>query len=158
MRQNARYSETVKCHAVLLLVVLCGSIVLSQTVKVDWTRGTDFKTLQTYAWNTSPSPAKEPFWDQKIVSLIDSALLAKGLQRVDVRSKPDMVVTYSAALKDDALMMGWQGRLEIKIRVPQGPTIWHGVATDVVFDKSHKNMAAVEKMVAKMFNRYPPDQ
>lgn len=153
MRENGRSPENRRCLAVLLLVVLCGSIISSQTVKVEWTHGTDFGTLQRYSWNTSPSPAKDAFWDRKIVSVVDSELVGKGLQRVDVGSKPDVVVTYSAALKDDVFMMGWQGRLEIKIRTPQGATIWHGVATDVVFDKSHKNTEAVEKMVAKIFKR-----
>jgi len=145
------------CYVVVLLTIVCVTTGQSQTVKVDWRRGTDFKAILTYAWNTSLSPAKDAFWNREIMRVVDSALARKGVRKVEFSSGPDVVVTYSAALEDDAFMMGWEGRLAVDIRQPPyDAAIWHGVVTDLVFDRSHKNTAAVQKMIAKMFRQYPP--
>jgi len=106
MRKNRAYRIQAICYVVVLLTALGVTPVQSQTVKVDWRRGTDFKGILTYAWNPSPSPAKDAYWDRKIVSFVDSVLARKGIRKVESSSGPDVVITYSAALEEDAFMMG----------------------------------------------------
>ena len=38
----------------------------------------------------------------------------------------------------------------------QKMTVWRGTASETLSDKSDKNISKVQKMVNKMFQKYPP--
>ncbi len=77
------------------LLVLSGGA-LAQKVRVDWDRATSFTGFKTYAWGDS-TRATNPLMDQRIVEGLEAQLAAKGLQKVDADSNPDLVVTYHVA-------------------------------------------------------------
>jgi hypothetical protein len=50
-----------------------------------------------------------------------------------------------------------EGTLVVDFANPQTKmTPWRGVATETLSDKSDKNIQKLQKMVSKMFAKYPP--
>ncbi len=166
--------KTLRFALLLLAICTVSGVASSQSVNVDWKRGNDFSTYKTYAWGQSPNPINDSLWHQRIIGIVDRALAGKGLKKVDIGAKPDVVIVYSAGIKQnvsyEGYSMGWynrmgsinqvmerEGTLIIDIAHPaQQEVVWRGVASDTLSDKSEKNTKKVEKMVAKMFKKYPP--
>lgn len=160
--------------AVLLCVVATGAF--AQQVNVDWQRGTDFSKFKTYAWEQSQNPIRDPLWDQRVVGMIDAQLASKGLQKVAPDAKPDLFVMYSAGIKQNVSWQGYrtglfmgmgsisqnienEGTLVVDLAGPQQKMIlWRGMSEQTLSDKSEKNIEKVQKMIAKMFAKYPPGQ
>ncbi len=163
----------------LFLVVLLGMIsalALAQNVNVDWKRGTDFSPFKTYAWGVSPRPVNDPLWHERILDNIDAALAAKGLVKVNIGAGPDLIVVYTAGLRQNVSYQGYssgwwyrtgtidrvvenEGTLVVDLADPRQRTIlWRGTATQTLSDKSEKNIQKLQKMVSKMFQKYPPPQ
>jgi len=44
------------------------------------------------------------------------------------------------------------------VDAPQNQLIWRAVGTDTLSDKPEKNAEKIQKTVAKMFQKYPPNQ
>jgi len=83
-------------------------------------------------------------------------------------------VVYNAGIKQNVSLegysMGWynsmtsvqqvvenEGTLVVDLADPQQKmVIWRGMASETLSDKSHKNIEKVQKMVRKMFEKYPP--
>jgi hypothetical protein len=146
----------------------------AQQINTDWKHGTDFSKYKTYAWGTSPNPIQDPLWNQRIVSDIDGALQGKGLQKVASEANPDLMVVYNAGVKQnvsyEGYRMGWgmgeinpvtqhEGTLVVDLADPQTKMIiWRGMAAETLSDKSQKNIEKVQKMVHKMFEKYPPKE
>jgi hypothetical protein len=59
-------------------------------VNADWDKTANFANYKTYAWGKG-TPAKNQLWDQRIMDAVDGQLAAKGLQKVDVASNPDLI-------------------------------------------------------------------
>jgi hypothetical protein len=105
---------------------------------------------------------------------IDGALAGKGMQKVNLDQSPDVIVVYSAGLKQNVsyqgYAMGWwnrmgsiqqvvenEGTLTVDFAEPQTKMItWRGIASETLSDKSEKNIQKLQKMVAKMFQKFPP--
>ena len=157
-----------------MAVFLTCSIALAQKVNVDWQRGNNFSRYTTYAWGTSPHPIQDPLWNQRIVDMINGQLTAKGLRQVSMSQNPSLVVVYSAGIQQnvsyEGYRMGWvdavgsiqqvvqnEGTLIVSLADPQEKmVVWRGMSAETLSDKSTKNINKAEKMVAKMFKRYPP--
>jgi hypothetical protein len=154
----------------------------AQKVNVDWDKGTSFQNFKTYAWGNS-TPAKNPIMDQRIVQGIESQLAAKGLQKVDPKSNPDLVVMYHAAVATETQLNtidtgmygpGWRwgggmgssttyvdkipvGQLIIDIGdVKDKKYIWRATASGTLSDKPEKNEKTIDKALTKMFEKFPP--
>jgi Domain of unknown function (DUF4136) len=78
----------------LLLVLTCSA--LAQKVNVDWDKTANFTGFKTYAWGNN-TPVKNPLMNERIIRDIESQLAAKGLQKVEAKDNPDLVVMYHAA-------------------------------------------------------------
>ena len=171
-----------KTHFVLsfcFLLVATGSA-LAQRVDVDWDHSADFSMYRTYAWMESKNPAPD-IWDQRIVQDIDLQLTAKGLQKAETGQQPDLFVVYNADVKQQTSLEGydydfgpgwrWGGGGPVELRpvtenvgtltvdlvdAQKKHLIWRGTATEVLSDKSEKNIHKVEKATSKMFEKYPP--
>jgi len=114
------------------------------------------KSVKTYAWADSTKPAKDPFWNDQILGIVDRVLAGKGLKRVDLSANPDAVALYSLTVDNDVFYIGWEARLRVDIRDPSRKTsLWHADSSDILYDKSHKNVGKLEKMIEKMFRSYP---
>lgn len=160
----------------LLMVVICllSVIALAQKVNVDWKHGDNFSKYKTYAWGASPHPVQDSLWNQRIIGFIDDAMAQKGFQKVDPGASPDLLVVYNAGVKQNVSLegyrMGWynsmgsiqqvvanEGTLVVDLADPQQKmVIWRGTASETLSDKSSKNIEKVQKMVRKMFEKYPP--
>lgn len=168
--------KAMRTIATLLMTVVC-SVAWAQDVKVDWDRAANFSGFHTYAWTTG-TPAKNPLMGQRIVDGIDQRLAAKGLQKVDLNSNPDLIVLYHAATGSDTQVntmgtgwgWGWGGGSSTTT-VSQIPTghlsvdigdaktkklLWLGSADDTLSDKPEKNTQKIEKALDKMFKKFPP--
>lgn len=166
--------KKVRCFSLLMLICMISAVAFAQNVNVDWMRGTDFSKFKTYAWGVSPRPVNDPLWHQRVIDNIDGALAGKGLQKVDINANPDMIVVYSAGIRQNVsyqgYAMGWwnrtgsisqvvenEGTLIVDLADPRQKTIlWRGTATETLSDKSDKNIQKLQKMVSKMFQKYPP--
>jgi hypothetical protein len=168
--------KAMRTIATLLMTIVC-SVAWAQDVKVDWDRAANFSGFHTYAWTTG-TPAKNPLMGQRIVDGIDQRLAAKGLQKVDLNSNPDLIVLYHAATGSDTQLntlgtgwgWGWGGG-STTTTVTQIPTgqlsvdigdaktkklLWLGSASDTLSDKPEKNVQKIEKALDKMFKKFPP--
>jgi len=166
-----------KTRSILLLMVmsLLSVAAMAQKVNVDWKRGEDFTKYKTYAWGVSPHPIKDPLWNQRIIGFIDDQMTQKGLTKVEPGANPDLIVVYNAGVKQNVslegyTMGGWynsmstvqqvttkDGTLVVDMADPtQKMVIWRGTSSDTLSDKSTKNIEKVQKMVKKMFEKYPP--
>lgn len=164
----------IRLCALAVLLCLVPVIALAQQVNTDWKHGTDFSKYKTYAWGQSPHPIQDSLWNQRIVSDIDGALQEKGLQKVAMDANPDVIVVYNAGVKQnvsyEGYRMGWgmgqidpvterEGTLVVDLADPQSKTIiWRGMSSETLSDKSQKNIEKVQKMVHKMFEKYPPKE
>lgn len=145
-----------------------------QNVNVDWQRGTDFSKFKTYAWEQSQNPIRDPLWNQRVIGMIDEQMAAKGLQKVAPEAKPDLFVMYSAGIRQNVSWQGFrtgvfmasgsisqnienEGTLVVDLADPQQKTIvWRGMSEQTLSNKSEKNIEKVQKIVSKMFAKYPP--
>ena len=84
-----RFSLGLSLFVLVALVAWAG-------VNADWDKTANFANYKTYAWGKG-TPAKNQLWDQRIMDAVDGQLAAKGLQKVDVASNPDLIVIYHAA-------------------------------------------------------------
>ena len=158
-----------------MVMSLLSVAAMAQKVNVDWKRGEDFSKYKTYAWGVSPHPIKDPLWNQRIIGFIDDQMAQKGLTKVEPGANPDLIVVYNAGVKQNVslegyTMGGWynsmstvqqvttkDGTLVVDMADPrQKMVIWRGTSSDTLSDKSTKNIDKVQKMVKKMFEKYPP--
>lgn len=165
-----------KAYTGLLLAILFSAAAWAQDVKVDWDHGASFTGFRTYAWMEG-TPAKNPLMGQRIVDAVDKELAAKGLQKVDANSNPDLYVLYHAStgaetqLNTMGMGWGWQWGGSSTTTVSQIPTgqlsvdigdaktkklLWLGSASDTLSDKPEKNAEKIDKAVGKMFKKFPP--
>jgi hypothetical protein len=152
----------------------------AQKVTVDWDKATDFSGFKTYAWGNN-THVKNQLMDQRIIEGIESQLAAKGLQKVDASSNPDLVVRYHGSTSTETQLntidtggwgpgWGWGGGMATttvdKILVGQlivdigdvknKKFIWRGTASGTVSDNPQKVEKTLDKALNKMFEKFPP--
>jgi Domain of unknown function (DUF4136) len=170
-----------RIFVLVVMTLLISSAAVAQKTNVDWDRQANFSQYHTYAWQSSPHPAKN-FWNDRIMDAIDKQLQAKGLTKVD--SNPDLWVVYSNSIHDQKEVVGtgynmgpywgwgyWGGpttttyntwvtkigTLVVEISDPkQHDLLWRGSVTDTIKDNSEKNIKILDKAVTKLFKDYPP--
>ena len=168
----------------LALCLLLSASALAQKPNINFARGTDFSQFHTYAWQTSPQPAKG-LWDQRIINDVNQQLQAKGLK--EVQSDPDLWVVYACHIQDQKQVVGtgynfgptfgggmwWngpqtvaygtfvteEGTLLVELGNPRTHELeWRGSVTDTIHDKTNKNIKDLNKSIAKLFKNYPPKE
>ena len=136
----------------------------SVTVKVNWVKGTDFSKYRTYAWGTSHQKTPNPASNQHLIEIIDAALQAKGLHKVEMDGKPDLIVAYDAGTQPAYSIAGLTDVREVKegtlvvglVDSQFKKAVWSGIAHDIITDKPEKDWPMVQKRISKMFKQYPP--
>ena len=163
---------------ILLMLVFSVS---AQKVNVDWDKGVNFQGYKTYAWGNN-TPAKNPIMNQRIVDGIEAHLAARGMQKVNFKDNPDLIVRYHAATDTQTQINtidtgmygpGWRwggmgssttyvdkipvGNLIVDIGdVKDKKYIWRATASGTISDKPEKNEKAISKALDKMFEKFPP--
>jgi Domain of unknown function (DUF4136) len=77
-------------------LTLLGTTALAQSVTYDYDRTANFSNHRTYAW-TRGTDLTDELNHARVVRAVDSALVAKGLARVEPGANPDVLVAYHAS-------------------------------------------------------------
>ncbi len=161
----------------MLVLLLAAACSYGQKVSVDFDKTANFASFKTYAWTTG-TPAVNPLMHKRIVDGIESRLAAKGLQKVDATANPDLIVLYIAAvgtqIEFNTMAMGgtfrWRGGSATTTmdKVPIGTLsvdlgdaktrdlLWMARGSDTLSDNPEKVEKTINKVLDKMFKKYPP--
>jgi hypothetical protein len=163
----------------LFFVAMLGAA-LAQQVKTDFDHQANFSQYKTYSWQEI-KPANS-LWDARIKSAVDAQLAAKGWTRVDSGGDVAIVAIKTSHTERtlqtfyDGIGGGWrwrgfggfgesttteqdykEGTLVVDLYdAKTKQLIWRGVAEDMVSNKAEKNEKNLDKGVAKMFKKFPP--
>src|SRR6266567_4985328 len=164
---------------VLFLVAL--GTALAQHVKTDFDHRANFSQYKTYSWQEI-KPANS-LWDARIQRAVDAQLAAKGWTKVD--SGGDVAIVAIAASHTERTLQtfydgmggGWrwrgfggmgeattteqdykEGTLVVDVYdAKTKQLIWRGSSEDTVSNNAQKNEKNLDKGVAKMFKKFPPE-
>jgi len=153
----------------------------AQHVKTDFDHQANFSQYKTYSWQEI-KPANS-LWDARIKNAVDAQLTAKGWTQVD--SGGDVAIVAIKTTKTERTLQtfyngfgggwGWRGfggfgdstttvqdykEGTLLIDMYDAKTkqlIWRGSAEDTLSDKAAKNEKNLDKGVAKMFKKFPPE-
>jgi len=153
----------------------------AQQVKTDYDRAANFSQYKTYSWEKVQTP--DPLWVDRIKAAVNAALATKGWTQVgsggdisiiamEINRNHQTLNTYY-----DDFGGGWRWRgfggfgestttsetytvgtlvvdlFDAKTKM----LVWRGVSSDMLSDKSDKNIKNLNKGVEKMFQHFPPD-
>jgi hypothetical protein len=171
-------NRTAAC-TVLFLVAL--GTAFAQHVKTDFDHHANFSQYKTYSWQEI-KPANS-LWDARIKNAVDAQLAAKGWTQVN--SGGDVAVVAIKTTQTERTLQtfyngfgggwGWrgfggfgdattteqdykEGTLLIDLYdTKTKQLIWRGSAEDTLSNKAAKNEKNLDKGVAKMFKKFPPE-
>jgi len=152
----------------------------AQQIKADYDRAVNFSRYKTYSWGKVHS--ENPLWVDRIKDSVNSALAAKGWNEVDSGGSVSimaMEITETHRTLDtyyDSFGGGWRwgrgggfgdatttedtyrvGTLVIDLFDSNTKMlVWRGSASDILSNKSDKNIKNLNKSVAKLFSGFPP--
>jgi len=152
----------------------------AQQVNTDFDHQANFSRYKTYSWQEL-KPANS-LWDARIKSAVDAQLAAKGWTQVD--NGGDVAIVAIATTHTDRTLQtfydgmggGWrwrgfggmgeattteqyykEGTLLVDLYdAKTRQLIWRGSAEDTLSNKAEKNEKNLNKGVAKMFKKFPP--
>jgi hypothetical protein len=166
----------------LFFVAVLGTA-FAQQVKTDFDHRTNFSQYKTYSWQQIKSA--NSLWDARIKDAVDAQLAAKGWNRVD--NGGDVAIVAIATTQTqrslqtfyDGFGGGWgwrrfggggfgesttteqdykEGTLVVDMYDAKNKQlIWRGSAEDTLSSKAEKNEKNLDKSVAKMLKKFPPE-
>jgi len=164
---------------VLFLVAL--GTALAQQVKTDFDHQANFSQYKTYSWQEI-KPANS-LWDARIKRAVDAQLAAKGW--TEVESGGDVAIVAIATSHTERTLQtfydgmggGWrwrgfggmgeattteqdykEGTLVVDMYDAKTKQLtWRGSSEDTVSNNAQKNEKNLDKGVAKMFKKFPPE-
>ena len=89
---------------IFICLLLCAALAQAQKVTVEYSGTGDFSRYKTYDWKKAGVPAKNPYVNEQIVTLLDTQLQAKGLRKVEEGG--DLHVMYYVAVDRDLEISG----------------------------------------------------
>jgi hypothetical protein len=165
--------------ATVIGLALLGTITFAQNITYDFDRSAPFARFKTYSW-VKGTPVKDQLNDKRIVSAIDSQLLAKGFTKV-AEGDADVLVAYHASFDKSLQINGSSsgygyrfgamrtgratldevtvGTIAIDLVDASNKTIvWRGLASGELDPaaKPEKREKNIQKAAAKLFKNYPP--
>lgn len=151
-------------------------------VDVDFDETIDFAKYKTYGWRMG-TPTKDGLMQKRIENAVEGELNAKGLTKREGRS--DLYVITHASGKTEKVVnvnnfgyagYGWSGWnrwgptsvnvYDIKtgtlmvdlVDASSNELVWRGVATKTLSENPQKVAKLINKVVVKMFKKFPPKQ
>src|SRR5438270_2542710 len=180
--EKEAYMKPMNRTAVCTLLILAAmGTAFAQQVTTDFDHQANFAQYKTYSWEEmKPSNS---LWDARIKSAVDAQLQAKGWTRVDSGGDVCVVAVKTTQTQRslqtfyDGFGGGWrwrgfggmgesttteqdykEGTLVVDLYdAKTKELIWRGSAEDSLSDKEAKNEKNLDKGVAKMFKKFPPD-
>jgi hypothetical protein len=171
-------SRTAVCT--LLFLAALGAA-FAQQVKTDFDHQTSFAQYKTYSWQEVK--VKNPLWDSRIKNAVDAQLQAKGW--TPVATGGDVAIVAMATTQTQRTLEtfyngfggGWrwrgfggigdattteqdykEGTLVVDMYdAKTKQLIWRGSAEDTLSNQAEKNEKKLDKGVAKMFKKFPPE-
>jgi hypothetical protein len=161
-----------------LMAICIGSLAVAhaqQQIDSDYAPNIDFSRYKTYSWQKISAP--DSAWENAIRGTVDAQLAAKGWTRVD--NGGDAVLCAIANTGEAATLehfpgggapgwrwRGWtepvsydQGTLVIDIfDAKTEALIWRGFASQTASGKDQKNVGKLDKVIEKLFKKFPPKQ
>src|SRR5206468_2021727 len=163
----------------LLFLVMLGAA-FAQHVQTDFDHQANFSQYKTYSWQEI-KPANS-LWDARIKNAVDAQLAAKGWTQVD--NGGDVAIVAIATSHTERTLQtfyngmggGWrwrgfggmgeattteqdykEGTLVVDMYDSKSKQlIWRGSSEDTVSNNAEKNEKNLDKGVAKMFKKFPP--
>jgi hypothetical protein len=163
---------------VIFLVAL--GTALAQQVKTDFDQHANFSQYKTYSWQEIKP--ENSLWDARIKDAVDAQLAAKGWTQVGSGGDVAIVAINTTQTQRslqtfyDGFGGGWrwrgfggmgeattteqdykEGTLVVDIYdAKTKQLIWRGSAEDTLTNNAEKNEKNLDKGVAKMFKKFPP--
>lgn len=170
-----------KAISMIVMAISLATVSLANDVKTDYDRNADFSQYKTFSFEKIQT--KNPLWADRITAAVSSALAAKGLTQVS--SGGDISIIAVEMTRDQQTLntfyddfgggWGWRwggggfgesttttdtyrvGTLVVDLfDAKSKKLIWRGSESDVLSDKSSKNIKNLDKGVEKLFKDYPP--
>jgi len=158
-----------------MLVSITSAIAVGQQVSVNYNHSQSFAQYHTYAWGSNnANEIQNSILAQVAKQDIDSAMQAKGLQKVQESQSPDLILTANGGMKQQTSYSAWGmrgigggmggitpeqnviGTMIVDLYDAKTQSlIWRGIAQDTLSNNGNKNQQAVEKAVQKMFKQWP---
>lgn len=166
-----------KTKVAFCAVLLCitSAVAVGQQVSVNYNHSQSFAGYHTYAWGgNNQNQIQDSILAQVAQQDIDTALQAKGLQKVTEDKNPDLILTASGGMKQQTSytamgMRGWGGGMG-SITPEQNvigtmivdlfdakskSLVWRGIAQDTLSNNGDKNQKMVQNAISKMFKQWP---
>lgn len=158
----------------MMLSLLAGSA-LAQQVSVNYNHNASFANYHTYAWGSNnKNQIQNSILAQVAQQDIETAMAAKGFQKVEESANPDLILTASGGEREQTSynawgMRGWGGGMgsitpqqnveatmivslyDLKAK----ELVWRGIAQDMLGNNGNKNQDMIHKAVQKMFKQWP---
>jgi Domain of unknown function (DUF4136) len=165
-----------KIKFALCTMVLCmASVAVGQTVSVNYNHSQSFSQYHTYAWGSNnANQIQNSILAQVAQQDIDTALQAKGLQKVQESQKPDLILTVSGGLKQQTSYTAWgmrgigggmggispqqnvEGTMIVDLYDAKTQSlVWRGIGQDTLTSNGNKNQQIVQRAIQKMFKQWP---
>ena len=173
-----RISRTAVCTLFFLSVL---GTAFAQHVKTDFDHQANFSQYKTYSWQDIKP--ENSLWNARIRAAVDAQLTAKGWTQVATGGDVSIVAIKTTQTQRqlqtiyDGMGGGWrwrgfggmgeattteedykEGTLVVDMYDSKTrQLIWRGSAEDTLSDKAAKNEKNLDKGVAKMFKKFPPE-
>jgi Domain of unknown function (DUF4136) len=158
-----------------MVVSITSAIAVGQQVSVNYNHNQSFAQYHTYAWGTNnANQIQNSILAQVAQQDIDSAMQAKGFQKVQESQNPDLLLTANGGLKQQTSWSAWgmrgigggmggitpeqnvEGTLIVDLyEMKTQSLVWRGIAQDTLSNNGNKNQQIVEKAIQKMFKQWP---
>jgi uncharacterized protein (DUF1501 family) len=167
----------VKARLALCVILVCiaCAIARAQQVSVNYNHSQSFTQFHTYAWGSNnANQIQNSILAQVAVQDTDTALQAKGFQKVEESQNPDLLITASGGMKEQTSYSAWGmrgigggmggitpeqnviGTLIVDLYDAKNQSlVWRGIAQNSLNNNGNKNQQMVQKAVTKMFNQWP---
>jgi len=158
-----------------LIVGLTSAVATGQQVSVNYNHSQTFSGFHTYAWGgNNQNQVQNSILAQVAQQDIDSAMQAKGFQKVQESQNPDLIVLASGGMRQQTSWSAWgmrgigggmggitpQQNVEATLivdlhDVKSQSLIWRGIAQETLSNNGDKNQKMVQSAISKMFKQWP---
>ena len=157
----------------LVLAAVAGSA--GASVSIDARPGVDFSKYETYSWKLG-TPARHERAQTRIVRAVGEQLVRDGF--VHVATDPDLYVTTHVLVDTHTLEElnnlnqwdFWTGMTDVDafdlgagtlivdfVDASTGEIVWRGLVTETVTGTiNDKTLKRIDKIVARLFKKFPP--
>ncbi len=158
-----------------MIVCITSAVAAAQQVSVNYNHSQSFSGFHTYAWGSNnQNQIQNSILAQVAQQDIDSAMQAKGFQKVQESQNPDLILLASGGMRQQTSWSAWgmrgigggmggitpQQNVEATLIVDLHDTktqslIWRGIAQDTLSNNGDKNQKMVQSAISKMFKQWP---